>query len=200
MAGDGYSKGRRRRAEILEAAFAAFATVGYRNASMVRIAADCGVSRAGLLHHFPTKEALLQAVLTERDRVNDERFFVGADPTRDGADYLDRLARAVEQNAAEPGIVGLFAVLSTEASDPAHPAHDYFVDRYAALRGDIRRALADLAARGRLRPGVEVDGLDRELVALIDGLQVQWLLDPAAVDMGARFRSRLRELVADDAR
>ncbi|MEU7750114.1 TetR/AcrR family transcriptional regulator [Nonomuraea sp. NPDC049158] len=83
----GYPKGRRRRAEIVEAAFAKFASVGYRNASMVRIAADCGVSRMGLAHHFATKEALLAAVLEERDRVNGELFFAGFDAAADGLDF-----------------------------------------------------------------------------------------------------------------
>ena len=53
-----YSKGARKRAEIVSAAFEAFSVSGYRNASMVQIAAHCGVSRAGLAHHFPTKETL----------------------------------------------------------------------------------------------------------------------------------------------
>ena len=59
-------KGDRRKAQILEAAFEVFASDGYRTASMVQIAAACGVTRAGLLHHFPTKEALLEALAREQ--------------------------------------------------------------------------------------------------------------------------------------
>lgn len=192
----GYDKGRRRRAEIVGAALEVFGTVGYRQATMVGIAAACGVSRAGLLHHFPTKEALLEAVLVERDRADGERFFAGRDPGSDGADYFRRLVRVAEHNRARPGIVSLFAVLSTEACDPAHPAHPYFRRRYANLRRDVARALADLEGRGLTRPGVETEGLEVELIALMDGLQVQWLLEPDRVDMAARLRSRLRA-VAD---
>lgn len=190
----GYVKGRRRRAEIVRTALTVFGAVGYHRATMAGLAAACGVSRAGLLHHFPTKEALLEAVLTERDRVNGELFFDGHDPADDGADYFHRLTRVVEHNQAQPGIVSLFAVLSTEACDPAHPAHAYFRRRYADLRHDVSRALADLERRGLLRPGVTIEGLEFELVALMDGLQVQWLLAPGEVDMAARLRSRLRAI------
>ena len=97
-----YSKGARKRAEIVSAAFEAFSVSGYRNASMVQIAATCGVSRAGMAHHFPTKETLLAAVLEERDRVNGELFFHDFDPTADGLDYFARLMRVIEHNATTP--------------------------------------------------------------------------------------------------
>lgn len=185
-----YPKGERRRAEILETAFEAFGALGYRNASIVQIAADCGVSRAGLLHHFPTKESLLEAVLKQRDRLDNEQFFAGG-TSDDGLDYLTRMVRLVEHNAAHPGIVSLFAVLSSEASDPGHPAHVYFQERYDRSRGWLQRAFADLDRRGMLRPHVQPDGLDVEFLALLDGLQVQWLLQPDVVDMPGRVRAFL---------
>jgi len=191
-----YPKGERRRAQIIHAAFEAFGTVGYRSASMVQIAADCGVSRAGLLHHFPTKESLLEAVLVERDRLDHEQFFRGG-TSDDGLDYLARMVRLVEHNAAHPGIVSLFAVLSSEASDPRHPAHGYFQARYARSRGWLQRAFADLERRGMLRPGVPAAGLDAEFISLMDGLQVQWLLQPDAVDMPGRVRAFLGRVLTE---
>ncbi|WP_062517805.1 TetR/AcrR family transcriptional regulator [Demequina gelatinilytica] len=194
----GYAKGDRRRAEILNTAFFAFAAGGYRSASMVQIAAACGVSRAGLQHHFPTKEALLTAVLEERDRINGDLFFQGSDPRRDGIDYLRRLLDVVAHNVTQREIVALFAVLSAEASDPEHPAHAYFVARYRWLRTDIADALAEAERSGRTRPGALQPGLASDLIALIDGLQVQWLLEPSSVDIVERLRSRLQEIVTED--
>lgn len=192
-----YPKGDRRRAEIVRAAFSIFSTDGYRGASMVQIAAACEVSRSGLLHHFPSKELLLAAVLEERDRVNGEQFFAGmVAPGADGLDYFRRLMRVIEHNVGQREIVRLFATLSTEAADPAHPAHAYFINRYRWLRADIAEALTDLANRGMLRAEVDADGIAADLVALTDGLQIQWLLDAQSIDIPARVRARLDELLA----
>ena len=191
-----YPKGARKRAEIVHAAFEAFSVAGYRNTSMVQIAAECGVSRAGMAHHFPTKETLLAAVLEERNRVDGELFFQGFDASKDGLDYFARLLRVIEHNATTPGAVGLYAMLSVEASDPEHPAHRYFIERYSWLRRDIRHALAEVAGRGLVRADVDLQGLESDIIALIDGRQIQWLLDPSSVDIAARLRHRLEEMLA----
>jgi AcrR family transcriptional regulator len=190
-----YPKGHRRRTEIIQAALLAFGAVGYRNATMVQIAADCGVSRAGLLHHFPTKELLLEAVLEERDRQDEARFFP-QQRSDDGLAYLTAMLDLVHHNQANPGIVSLFATLSTEAAHPDHPAHDYFIARYEHTRAQMRAALADLADRQLLRDKINLDGLDTELIALIDGLQIQWLLAPHTIDMPARLLAHLNDLLA----
>ena len=203
-----YPKGRRKRAEIVHAAFEAFGTLGYRTASMSQIAAACGVTRAGLAHHFATKEELLTAVLEERDAVDQALFFGGFegaavdssagvfDRSAGGLEVMRRFIRVVEHNAESRGIVSLFAVLSAEAADPQHPAHDYFVARYRRLRASFRMAFESLEARGLLRPGVDITGAELDLIAFVDGLQIQWLLDPDTVDMAARLRRRLDEMIS----
>ena len=191
-----YPKGERRRAQIIQAAFQAFGTVGYRNASMLQLAADCGVSRAGLLHHFPTKESLLEAVLAQRELQDDAKFFQRGAATRDGLEFFASMIRLVAHNQANPGIVSLFAVLSAEASDPEHPAHAYFVTRYERTRVAMQRAIDDLAARRLLRAHVDPADVAVDLIALLDGLQIQWLLAPDRVDMPGRFRARLHDIIS----
>jgi AcrR family transcriptional regulator len=190
-----YPKGERRRAQIIQGAFRAFGAVGYRNTSMLRLAADCGVSRAGLLHHFPTKESLLEAVLEQRELRDGATFFppVGG---RDGLEFFAGLIRLVAHNQANPGIVSLFAVLSAEATDPTHPAHGYFVARYERARVSMQLAIDDLAARKLLRDNVDPGDMAVDLIALMDGLQIQWLLAPDRVDMPARLRARLHDVIA----
>jgi AcrR family transcriptional regulator len=192
-------KGDRRKVQILEAAFEVFANGGYRNASMVQIATACGVTRAGLLHHFPTKETLLEAVLTERDRRTAELFFARAPAEADdGIAYFKRLIRVAEHNSRNPGIVSLFAVLSTEATDPEHPAHAYFAARYERSLQRTRDALSNLDRRGLLRPAAHRSGIEAEIIALMDGLQVQWLFDPEKTHMVSQLRARLEELIDAD--
>lgn len=191
----GYAKGRARREEILETARALFGEVGYRSASLREIAARCGISHPGLLHHFPTKEALLEAVLVRRDAVSEERF--GVVRAR-GARALQALVRIVAANAAEPGEVELFCVLSAEATAPDHPAHRYFADRYEVTRANAERSLREAAEDGDLRAGVDPAVHARVLVAVMDGLQVQWLLDragPDPTDMPAALHAHLSTLL-----
>ena len=184
----GYAKGRAKRSEIVEAATALFGEVGYRSASLREIASRCGISHPGLLHHFASKELLLQAVLQHRDRVDAEG--VGFAESR-GADTFARLVAVVGRNTQRRAIVDLFATLSAEAGSPDHPAHAYFVERYRAVVELLARAYAEAGEDGALVAGIEPEDAARELVALMDGLQVQWLLEPAATDMQRLVRAHL---------
>jgi AcrR family transcriptional regulator len=189
----GYAKGRAKRAEIIERATALFGEAGYRGASLREIAARCGISHPGLLHHFATKEALLIAVLEHRDQLDMERFT--AEP---GVDTLRRIAEVVALNETRRGIVELYAVLSAEATAADHPAHDYFVRRYRTTLDTAETAYADARDDGELREGVDPDAAARELVALMDGLQLQWLLDGGRTPMAALVRAHVQDRLTVD--
>ncbi|WP_433547817.1 TetR/AcrR family transcriptional regulator [Streptomyces sp. CA-294286] len=174
-----------RRAEILRAALEVIAERGYRGASLASVAERVGLTQQGLLHHFPTKEALLIAVLEERDQWDTG----GAGLSRD-AWRLDLLEPLVEYNAMRPGIVQTFSALLGESVSDGHPAKDFFTERYATVRGGMREALR--AEFGdRLPGGLTPEQAAPLLVAVMDGLQYQWLLDPESVDMPGAFRDFL---------
>ena len=171
----GYASGRLRRERIITAATELFARVGYRHAALLALAEAAGISRTGLLHHFGSKEALLKAVLERRD-AEDAARFADEDTDETGLEALATLVELAGHNAERPHLVALFAVLSAEASDPDHPAHEYFVDRYRGTVADVAASLTRAKASGLLAPDVDPAGQARTLVALMDGLQVQWLL------------------------
>jgi AcrR family transcriptional regulator len=185
----GYAKGRAMRSQIVEEATALFGEVGYRSASLREIASRCGISHPGLLHHFPSKEQLLEAVLQHRDTV--DAAWLGLDTGR-GVETLGRLVALVARNAERRGIVELFATLSAEGTSVEHPAHPYFVERYRHAVAGIAGAYRDAHAEGALQDGVDPDTAARELVALMDGLQVQWLLDPEPTDMPRIVREHVQ--------
>lgn len=184
----GYAKGRQRRTEILDVAVRHFSEVGYRSASLREVAQRAGISHAGLLHHFPSKAHLLAAVLDRRDEEDDTRHGISA---ATGRDALRALVALAADNAAHPELVRLFAILSAEATAADHPAHAYFRDRYAQLRATLTRALTEVDADGGLRPGVDPAGAAVGVIAVMDGVQVQWLLAPDAVDMAAALAGQL---------
>ncbi|HEY0186633.1 MAG TPA: TetR/AcrR family transcriptional regulator [Cellulomonas sp.] len=184
----GYAKGRAKRRQIIEQATAMFGEAGYRGATLREIAARCGLSHPGLLHHFPTKESLLLAVLAHRDEVDAEQLGLGQ---THGLLGLQRLVDLGLLNASRRGIVELYVVLSAEATAADHPAHDYFVARYADSIAMMARVYREAAQDGALRAGIEPGAAARQLVALMDGLQVQWLLD-GSTDMGAALREHVQ--------
>lgn len=181
-------RGEERRAEIVRAALEVIAERGYRGASLAAVAERVGLTQQGLLHYFPTKDALLVAVLQERDQwdaVPDTRWRV------------DLLASLVEYNAMRPGIIQTFSALLGESVTEGHPAREYFTERYTRVRASMAEVLR--VEYGDLLPnGLTPERTAPLLVAVMDGLQYQWLLDPESVDMPGAFRDFLR-LLGEDA-
>ncbi|SED14600.1 DNA-binding transcriptional regulator, AcrR family [Amycolatopsis tolypomycina] len=188
----GYLKGRIRREDIITAAAAAYGELGYHGSSLREIAKRVGISHAGLLYYFPTKEALLAAVLERRDAEDSEREQLTVPP---GLAVLRHFVALAEHNVRHPGIVDLYSRLAAEAVAPDHPAHEYFVRHYRAARDGVHESFAALAARGELRDGVEPALAALTFIALMDGLQVQWLTVPGDVDLVGSLRFYLQNLL-----
>ncbi|MEH0422950.1 TetR/AcrR family transcriptional regulator [Streptomyces sp. B21-083] len=170
-----------RRAEIVRAALNVIAERGYRGTSLAAVAERVGLTQQGLLHHFPTKDALLVAVLRERDQW---------DAMPETRWRLDLLASLVEYNAMRPGIIQTFSALLGESVTEGHPAREFFTGRYTDARTTMAAALR-VEYGDRLPSGLTPERAAPLLVAVMDGLQYQWLLDPEAVDMPAAFRDFL---------
>lgn len=190
---------RRRRAEdrreqIIDEALKTFADNGYRNASIAEIAERCGLSQPGLLHYFPNKAALLSAVLDYRDRLDYERL--GFNQPFHGKEALLRLAQLVEHNMHVPGLVRLFTVLTSEAVTADHPAHEWALNRYRTVTTYLADALDSGKADGSVRAEIDSPTVARQVLAMMDGLQLQWLVDPETVDMAVLFRAYIDELIA----
>ncbi|MFI2754056.1 TetR/AcrR family transcriptional regulator [Cellulomonas sp. P22] len=184
----GYAKGRARRQQILDEAMTLFGDVGYRAASLREIAARVGISHPGLLHHFTSKESLLLAVLERRDETDSARFDM---QETTGTEVLRHMLELADYNATRPGIVELSCVLAAEATSPDHPAHEFFIDRYERAVRMCIDAFEQARSKGELNPGVDPEHAARSFIALMDGLQVQWLLDRKGVDMAATLREHL---------
>lgn len=177
-----YAKGLAKRDEILDAALEVFASKGYDRTSVREIARRAGLSQAGLLHHFSTKEELFLEVLRQRD----ERSTDPSDQTHKHT--VDRLIRAVSRNANEPGLVRLFVSMSAESAEESSDARSFFAERYHWLLQEITEDVRLHQQNGEFvaLPAEDIASL---LVAAADGLQLQWLLDPGNVDMTARLRT-----------
>ncbi len=163
-----YAKGEERRRAILHAALDLIGRNGFRNSTLADIADEVGLTKAGVLHYFASKDELYAEVLRLRDDLG---------TPADGLD-LDDFVDVMRANADVSGLVHLFTAVAAAAVEPDHDAHDYFVDRYERVRALLDDAVREAVADGRLRADLDPARFARMLVALADGLQLQWLLDP----------------------
>jgi len=171
-------EGREQRERILRAALRLFTAQGFRGASLDAVAAEVGISRQGVLHYFPSKTHLLLGVLDLRDETTVERA-----EARGTTDLADGLIGVVTDNQREPDLVRLYTVLAAESVAPEHPGHDRFQERYRNVRAVLTQAIGDAQEAGQLGTGIDAANLATLLTAVMDGLQLQFLLDPESVDM-----------------
>ena len=184
-----YAKTALRRAEIVEAATSVFATRGYHGGSLRDIARQIDLSLTSLVHHFSSKSELLEAVLENADRTAD---WFGERAQQQGLKVA--IMELVEINFSRAELVRLLAIVSSEASAPDHPAHRWFVARYDNVTETLESMIVADVAACRIRSVTNPRELACILTATWDGLQLQWLLNPAC-DMRSQMSRALDTLL-----
>ncbi|MET7926996.1 TetR/AcrR family transcriptional regulator [Streptomyces sp. NPDC005349] len=177
-----YAKGIAKREEILNTALDIVARVGYSRTTVRELAQAVGLSQAGLLHYFGTKEQLFIEILRRRDQVDEAAYSPTADAADGPPDLFGGVTSLVDHNSQVPGLVQFYSRFSSEATEESHPAHQYFRDRYATARAGCAAAIREQQEAGALPPSLDADRLAVLTFALIDGLQAQWMYDPE-IDM-----------------
>jgi AcrR family transcriptional regulator len=181
-----YAKGAVKRGEILAVALEVVAKNGCRKATSREIAERVGLSQPGLMHYFGSREELYQEVLRARDD-SDLAEYYAPNPR------FESFLAVIRHNTEVPGLVQLYAEFAAEASIAGHPAHEFFVQRYAWVRGLLADAIRRAQEDGEMGPDLDVAEAADLIVATSDGLQVEWLHDPT-VDMTGRL-ARVWELL-----
>lgn len=166
--------------QIIEVSTRIIGQYGHYGFSIQQVADACGLTKAGLLHHVKSKDRLLMLVLQARDEA--DMTLIGAleesTPAPDGAGSeealrraLDLIHRLVAHNASQPQIVRLYSVLRNESLATDHPTYEYFVARDRMALDEFERIFA---------PFVDSPGsFARRVLALMGGLEEQWLRDPS---------------------
>lgn len=180
-----------RREAVLKAAMSVFGAHGYNKGALVEVAQQAGMTHAGVLHHFGSKEGLLVAVLRYRD--GEAVDGVQGMPQVVGPAFLSHLLDTVELNTQQRGVVQTYAVLSAESVTEGHPAQEYFRGRMVGLRAKLVEVIREVVGDGPSEK--ELNDAASALIAVMDGLQVQWLLDPDAVDMPGTVELVMNEII-----
>jgi AcrR family transcriptional regulator len=188
------AKGEDRKVRILAGAQRLLTRNGWRNTTLAQIAKEAGVSPAGLLHHFQSKEQLLHAVVDARDADDDAH----ADR---GGDLIAGIAHVGERINRSPELVGTFAVLLVENLMPDAPLHDRLFNRQRAAVDIVAQLIRRGQLSGQYRNDFDPALKAVQIVSLVNGMEISWLLDPSVPLQEAILdyaNSLAREFAPDD--
>lgn len=179
-----------RREQILDAASAAFTEHGFNGTSMRDVASRVGMSHTGVLHHFPDKAALLEAVLDRRVERSGSQFNLDS---HDGEKFLRSLLELARRDVRDPDELRMYQVVAAESLALTHPAHGYMRRWYKTVRQHVTEALEDLDRRGHYTGhGIDIPTAAAIIAGMREGLNPQWLLDPDGFDLVGAVRAQLR--------
>src|SRR5699024_4292755 len=124
----------------------------------------------------------------------DTLFLFGAGAVPLGWDAFDALVSLSARTSTRPEMVQLFVRISAEATDPAHPAHDWLTRHYGGLRAWLSDAIDRGIAEGTMKEELPKDATIATASAVRDGRQQQWVCDSTAGAMTDAVRAHLRGL------
>lgn len=183
-----------RRQQIVEALFRCLARKSYGEVSVTDIAREAGVARGAINFFFRSKAEILAALLERA--IGDYRATLRAilDHPRPAGRHLRAVLEALlaPTRATRQTMV---VFLNYYALGPGHPElagplRDFFREYRRVFVLLIRRGVR----QGRYPRGTDAEQSAALLVAAVEGLLIQWVADPHAVNL-ARAIPRLERLV-----
>jgi AcrR family transcriptional regulator len=157
------------------------------------VAAQAGLSQSGLLHHFPSKVALLTAVLDKRER-EDSEFLFGDGTTPLGWAAFESLIALAARNTTRPDWVRVFVRVAAEATEVDHPARDWVLKHYSSTRRWLSEAIEFGVTAGEMKAGIPLAAVVNNTIAVLDGVQEQWVVDAESVSMVDCVSEHVRQL------
>jgi AcrR family transcriptional regulator len=169
---------------------------GYAGASVREITAASGTNLGAVNYHFGSREKLLNEAILEfflewGERVRE----VAVDPAAGPLEQLAARARPMAGGIAEaePQFVVLLEALLQARRSPE--LHGQLAEHYARQRRLAAESIRT-SESGRHLPARMVDVIASYMLAVADGLQLQWQLDPAAVPTGDELAALYEGLAA----
>lgn len=165
---------------MLNAAEAVILRQGIASMTLDAVAAEAGISKGGLLHHFPSKDRLIEALVTRSAANWRTRFLAAHERQPEGP---GRMTRALlkdcltdSESWTEQLRRSTSAVFAALAQNPA------LIEPMRTVYADLRQRIAE----DGLPPGV-----GEAVVAAIDGLWLDWVLGFVPLDQAHVSRVRL---------
>ncbi|MER7024458.1 MULTISPECIES: TetR/AcrR family transcriptional regulator [Streptomyces] len=191
------AEARRTRERIVEHAIAVASVEGLEGLTIGRLATDLGMSKAGVLGHFGTKEALQLATLDEASAIFARTVWGRAQHEEPGLPRLRAVCDAwiayVEtEREVFPGGC-LFTTAAVEFDARSGPVRDAVARMYRVWRRRLAGEVRVAADCGDLPAGTDPDQIAYELTGLYMAFNqdIQLFADPAAAERARRALARL---------
>jgi AcrR family transcriptional regulator len=184
-------RARETRQRIVECAYRVFGRLGYGQATVEDILVEAGISRGAFYHHFAGKEELLKALLSEHTREFDQMMGAVA-AASSFREVIDRfVAIWMEHFTFDPHFAPLSLEFRVQATREAW-ARDVLAGFHRQVRSLIAGVLRTAQSAGIVRTDLDVERASPMLFGLLDGVCLEWAVDPEGVDL-----QRLRAPVVD---
>ncbi|MFI0257895.1 TetR/AcrR family transcriptional regulator [Streptomyces sp. NPDC017056] len=191
------AESRRTRERIIDRSIAIASVEGLDGLTIGRLATDLGMSKAGVLGHFGTKEALQLASLDSASAIFSKAVW---EPSAHTAPGLARLQAICEswitylerEHGAFPGGC-FFTTAAVEFDARVGPIRDAVVRRSTLWRRRLANEIRYAVETGELPRDTDPEQLVFELVGLYTGLNqaIQLFADPTAPNRTRRALARL---------
>jgi len=139
------------RIELLDAAAAELRRVGYDAMALTAVAGNCGLATSAIYNRFPTKEALVEALLTER--IEPE---LGAQTDADTVAFWSGSAEPPKLNFAQLGVVAELLLAARHTPSLHDSVYGFLHRRTAIALAERNKAAARGDARDDQDPRVQV--------------------------------------------
>lgn len=186
------------RERLLAAARRCLVTRGYARTTARDLVAESGTNLGSIGYHFGSKDELLTLALTEAQADYVDKILTVVTPAGVGADGRARRRASWEAmvstfSTERPLVVAFFEALVESERTPE--LRQSLAESYRTMRASVMASLRE----SRFASDEERELAATYVIAVCDGLLVQWLLDPSVVpsgeavfDAAERFHARRR--------
>ncbi len=164
--------------QIIDAAIRVIAREGYARTSLLEIAKEAGMSKGALHYHYPTKEALIHAVLETACNVVQARTIEAWSPSDDPFEALRKSLEELWATRAERTDEALVVADLLALSLYDQSLRPRLAEFYELGARQIRQYLEDNLISLGLQPRISLDLLPRIVIGMLDGLVMQAFVDP----------------------
>jgi TetR/AcrR family fatty acid metabolism transcriptional regulator len=181
--------------EVLEAATAVFAKLGFHKARMDDIAEEAGVSKGVLYFYFKSKDAIIEALL--------KHFFSG--PLVKTRQILqaegtvrERLAELTESFGQEIQFMQRFLPIAFEFYSVAgrnKTVNEYLSNYFHEMITCLSDFLTEGINRGELQEGLDTTQAARSIIAIYEGMTLLWILEKGKFDWIANSRLSITQFI-----